>query len=219
MEIKPKIKGMTIVLIGDFNPKILSPVWHANQGLIRKEEGEKAETQIVHPDVTTFNLDWMRFQVTRNQYVLETWQETCEDILHDIVLGTFRLLRHTPLKKLGINTQSHFKIDSEEQWHEIGHKLAPKEIWKNVFKNPGMVSLTMQDMPRTDGLNGYIRVDAQPSTRVHPGVFIRVNDHYEAKDISSVTGADEIIDIFENNWNNSLEHSTNIITTLMEQLI
>jgi hypothetical protein len=43
----PEIQGMSIVLVGGFNPKIFHPAWFAAQKLIREKEAEEAN--IVFP--------------------------------------------------------------------------------------------------------------------------------------------------------------------------
>lgn len=215
----PELQITAIVLVGDFNPAIFSPTWFNNQGLIRKGEAETAETQILHPDVSSFNLEWLRCQVTRTQFVIETQQESHDDALRDLAVGTFTLLRHTPIKAMGINTQTHFKIDSVDQWHRIGHSLAPKEVWKGIFSNPGMKSLTMEDSPRADGYLGHIRVDVQPSKRVHPGLYFLINDHYNSSTNGVGTGCDEIVEILSNNWEQSRKKSSDIVNNLLEALL
>ena len=216
--IQPEMKGLSFVLRGNFNPVIFSPVWFAYERLIRKEEAEKAETQIIHPDVVTFNLDWVQLQVTRDIFSVQTMKEHYEEVLRDLVFGTFKLLKHTPLKSMGINRLEHFRIDTVEKWHEIGHTLAPKKIWNDLLENPGLNSMSITEGKRRDGLKGRIRVQVEPSTKVQPGILILVNDHFEVDDPDKTLGANEIINILENNWDKSLERSNNIITGLLERL-
>jgi hypothetical protein len=216
--IQLEIKGLSFVLRGNFNPVIFSPIWFAHEGLIRKEESKNVETQIIHPDVVSFKLDWMQLQVTRDMFSVQTMKEQYEEFLKDLVFGTFKLLRHTPLNSMGINRSEHFRIETVEKWHEIGHTLAPKKIWNDLLENPGLSSISITEGIRKDGLKGNIRVQVEPSAKVHPGIFILVNDHFEVSDSEETLGADEIINILENNWGKSLERSNNIITGLLEQL-
>ena len=213
-----EIQGLIIVVRGHFNPIIFNPVWFSSEGLIRKEEAVKAETQIVNPDVVSFNLDWLRLQVTRETFFVETTKDSYEDVLRDLVAGTFKLLRHTPLTMMGINRHLHFRTGSVEKWHQIGDILAPKKIWNTIFKKPGLKSLSILESDRDDGLKGYIQLKIEPSARVNPGLFISTNDHFQVNDADSALGADEILDILENRWQESLERSTNIVNKLLENL-
>ena len=100
----PEIQGMSIVLVGSFNPKIFHPAWFAAQKLIREKEAEEANIEVVTPAVAKFSLDWMRLQVIQEQFVVETTQEPYYEILRDLVVGAFSFLNHTPVTMLGINT-------------------------------------------------------------------------------------------------------------------
>ena len=67
MQPDAEIRGMSIVLLGDFNPKIFQPAWFGGHGLIRPTEADEAEVEIVHSEVTKFRLDWVVLQVTRDR--------------------------------------------------------------------------------------------------------------------------------------------------------
>lgn len=211
-------QNFSIVLRGTFNPIIFSPVWFSSEKLIRREEAEKAVIRLVHSDLVTFNLDWLKLEVTRDRFFAETIKEPYEEILRDLVSGTFKLLRHTPLKQMGINRTKHFKINSVEKWHEIGHTLAPKNIWNDILDNPGLTSISISEATRRDGLKGQITVTLEPSRIVDPGIFISINDHFEVQNSKTTLGADEIIDILEKSWEDSSTRSKDIVSELLEKL-
>jgi hypothetical protein len=208
----------TVVLVGDFNPKIFQPAWFGAQELIQSAEVESAKIDIVHSEVVIFTLDWLRLEITRDRFSAGTQQEPFEEVVRDLVVGTFRTLRHTPLRMLGINQEAHFRLDSEDRWHAIGHALAPKAIfWEGLIDKPGTASLTVTG-PRPDGIKGQVSVTVEPSRIFHPGLYIRVNDHFDCGGGSEYApGADKIIDILESCWVESRKRSSNIFEHLMEQ--
>lgn len=215
-----KIQGHSIILLGNFNPIIFQPAWFSAKELLAQAEAEAAKVEIIHPDAAIFSLEWMRLEVTRERLMVETTQESYYEVIRDLILGMFSLLSHTPLKKMGINTNMHFLIENEEQWHNIGHRLAPKDLWKDILQSPGMGSLTMIESTRRDGLKGSISVKIEPSVKVLPwGVFINVNDHIEAKDADAIIGSDEIMNILRSSWKDCHERAKNIIYTLLERLL
>jgi hypothetical protein len=163
-----------------------------------------------------FSLEWLALQVTREQCALTTTQEPYYVVMRDLIVGTFNLLQHTPLHKLGINIDMHFRMDAEASWHAFGHRLAPKDLWKDTLTNPGMRSLTIEGQ-RPDAFRGYIRVQVEPSLKIHPGVSCRVNDHYEIETLQPGTGSDAMLDIFQRAWGASLTRSNHIIATLLER--
>ncbi|MDA8305753.1 MAG: hypothetical protein M0Z81_02840 [Deltaproteobacteria bacterium] len=208
--------GSHIVLIGDFNPKIFQPAWFGAQDLIRQSEVEDATIQIVSSEIVIFTLDWLRLEVTRERFSAGTTQDPYHPFIMELVLGTFRLLRHTPLRMMGINREAHYKMNSEERWHAIGHKLVPKKMWEGLLTKPGMASLTVSGI-RPDSHKGSILVTIEPSMQFRPGIYVRVNDHFESSLVQSASGADEIIDILAANWKESYDRASGIITKLMEE--
>ena len=49
------IDEITVVLLGDFNPKIFHPMWFANHGVLREAEATEATIEVVHSDVCSFS--------------------------------------------------------------------------------------------------------------------------------------------------------------------
>jgi hypothetical protein len=215
-DIRPEIQGASIVLIGDFNPKIFQPAWFASQDLIRNEEAQNAEIQIVHQALVDFSLEWLKVQVRQDRFSAGTHLSPYYTPLKDFVVGTFRILRHTPIRMMGINCDYHLSIGSEDRWHALGHRLTPKEIWERVLEKPGMRSLSVEGV-RPDQHKGRLLVRVEPSVRIKYGVFITVNDHYELKDTDSPLGCDKIIDILAESWEVSVSRSNEIAFKILEE--
>ena len=216
----PEQQASSIVFIGSFNPKIFQPAWFVKEGLIQKQEGDEADIEIMHNEVVSFGLHWLKLEVRRDKFQVNTSQENFYEFLKDLALGTFKLLKHTPIYQMGINLHMHFRMDSENEWHNFGHKLTPKEIWNEVLAGPGMLKLSMQgDLNRND-LNGYRQVTVEPSPKVPNGVYFTVNDHYEVKDkkIENVVSCEEIVGILETKWRESIKASKEIIYQLLENV-
>ena len=216
----PDQQASSIVFIGSFNPKIFQPAWFVKEGLIQKQEGDEADIEIMHNEFVSFGLHWLKLTVTRDKFQVATSQESFYEFLRDLAFGTFKVLKHTPISQMGINLHMHFRMNSEKEWHDFGHKLTPKEIWNKVLTKPGMLKLTIQGDTNRCNLNGYRQVTVEPSKKVPNGVFLTVNDHYQVKDkeIKNVSGCEEIIGILETKWNESIEGSKKIIYQLLESI-
>lgn len=210
-----KIRRVSIVFLGDFNTKIFQPSWFAREKLIKNEEADKADIVIIHPEITNFNLDWLKFEVRPNRLFMGTEKDPFHEPLKDLAIGTFKLLRHTPIRSMGINVDVHFDSKSKELWHAYGDKITPKEIWQDILKKPGLLNVTIESQ-RTDDYKGIIVVRIGPSPERRPGVYIFVNNHFEKKDQDS-KGCEEIMDIFKKSWSKSLKDSAKIITTLWDK--
>lgn len=209
-ELRPELEGVTIVLRGAFNPRIFQPAWFASEDLVRKGEADAAEIEVIHKEIAVLSLGNFKLQVMEDRFTASTSDAPSVEPLRDLVLATFRLLRHTPIIQMGINTDAHFKLASEDAWHELGHKLAPKEHWSGLLENPGMKTLVMQGA-RPDEYDGHIHVRVEPTTKakVHPGIFVSVNDHCQLE-AETVTGAEKILLILENGFEASVKRARDI---------
>src|SRR5947209_8800088 len=104
-----ELQETSIVLIGHFNPLIFRPSWFASRGLIGQEEAEKAAVDVIHAEVVSFALDWLRLQVQRERFVAQSDQEPFVRV-SDLVIGCFSRLKDTPISKMGINRRVHIKL-------------------------------------------------------------------------------------------------------------
>ena len=214
----PQLRGLSIVIVGAFNPTIFQPMWFAEEKLLTVEEAEHAEVQIIHADVTAFQLPWIGLSVERERFTANSIAEPYFERLVDVVVGTFERLRHTPLRMLGINNEVHYKADSFEEWHELGHRLAPKPFWDKFFKKPGLQSLTIRQVPRDDQEGGYVDVTVEPSTRVMPGVYVRINDHFAPSDAAESLGATKILKLLQDRWVSSNQFADRVFSGVAEAL-
>jgi hypothetical protein len=189
---KLELSGVTVVAVGAFNPAIFQPRWLVDNELLAETDAEAAQEQLViTPQLTVFTGGWLSLQVTRDQAVFSTVEEARELDLRDLVKNIFELLPYTPLRAIGINADSHFRVASEEAWHELGDTVLPKDRWEPLFaaedqewlKRPGdkvsgLRSMTVESW--RPNRRDYVRVQVEPSTRITPnGVYVGVNSHYQ----------------------------------------
>lgn len=204
-----EMEGIEIVLIGNFNPKIFQPAWLAAEKLIGPQEAEGARIDVIHPELASFALDRAVIQVTTERFVATTSRPDHYELCRDLTMGIFQLLRFTPVAKMGINRNLHYRMPSEAAWHELGYKYAPKDPWAGVLSKPGLKSLLMQDV-RPDSHAGFVFVRVEPSGKVHPGVYVNVNDHYDSPVVDPAQGCSDMINILRTSWSSSFARSTKI---------
>jgi hypothetical protein len=201
------IQGVSIVLRGDFSPAIFHPAWFAANGLIRDQEADAAQVELIHSKVAAFTVEWLQLMVTEDRLQASTTQQSYDDPLRDLVLGVLSLLPSTPLRQVGINCDFDFELATAEAWHTVGHRLAPKQVWSAVLKEPGMRSLTMEGQ-RADGRRGYVQVRVEPSSAFVRGIHVHVNDHYELEpETRGVYGTSHATQILTEQWRESLTRS------------
>jgi hypothetical protein len=211
----PDIAGLNIVLVGDFNPAILQPAWLAANDLLRWEEADSANIQIVSRDVTIFSTDWVELAATPDRFQVTSAAAPSYKLVRDLIIGVFRLLPHTPIRALGINRNYHFRVPDQKTWDAFGDKIAPKDLWQDVLVDPGTRSLIMLGK-RPDEYAGNFVVQVEPSLRFQ-GIYIATNDHFQL-DAMEVATAEGMADILGSEWEASEERANNTTTRLLSAL-
>lgn len=228
MRIQPELSEVAIVILGSLNPRIFTPDWFARYGLLPAKDADGATIDVVHAQITSFRTDWLRLSVQQDRFQAST--TTAPYIrLSDLVVRTFKeFLPHTPLAKLGINRFVHFDVGSFEARDRIGEMLAPKGPWGDWVRylsaddekrRGGMTSLTMVQKKVEDRTKGYIQATVQPSNRIgrgRTGIYMHVNDHYEAEEPDKVAGSDEIVATLIERFDDSIRRSEWIIDQIMK---
>lgn len=228
MQIEPEISGISIVLVGNLNPRIFTPDWFARHGLFTAKEAEAAEISVIHAAISHFRMESLTFRVEQERFIIDTYEPPYVRAF-DLAVRTFReLLPQTPIHMLGINRDVHFDVGDFETRDRIGTKLAPKEPWGAWARSiaagdkdghGGLRSLTMEQQNLDDRPKGYVRAKIEPSAKVgdgRSGIYMQINDHYEVKDKSDVMGSEEILSLLESNFEESLKRSDWIIDQIMK---
>jgi hypothetical protein len=210
-----EIDSASIVILGSFNPAIFHPSWFKANGLIKPEEADKAKLEVTSPLISIFGVEWFRLQVETQKFVIQTENETHFELVSDLVMGTFSLLEHTPVTAIGLNRSMHFKMDSEESWNAFGDRIAPKDYWQDALREPGLVSLVMQGPKQrpNKGTDDRINVRVESSTRIIPGIFIDVNNHFEIKD----NDIQKVLNILKESWRDVLINSRRIADQIIKE--
>jgi hypothetical protein len=202
-----EINGASIVLVGSFNPAIFQPEWFARNGLLPPGEIEDAKLSLVHPQVSQFETERFAFQITLDRFSVQGKPNATGGPLRDLVAGTFYILEHTPVTVMGLNRMMHFAMGSEDAWHKLGDKLAPKEAWREVLAHrPGLRSLdilSQEDPP--NGQSMVVRV--QPSLSIKWGVYFETNEQFPAP---KERGLENMMETLQNRWEDSQRNGERI---------
>ncbi len=226
MRIEPEISDVSLVILGKFNPAIFTPDWFGWRGFLTERVVRSAELKIAQPRVTAFQADWLTLEVVQERFSISTTQLPYVR-LADLVCRIFREeLFHTPLNAVGINRQVHFLVRDFTERDRIGRTLAPVEPWgewshdlQPDARHGGMTSLTMTQVKLPGRSPGdHMGVTVQPSNRVgegERGVYVQVNDHYMTEDPDGRTATEEIVDLLEKSFDESIRRAEKIIDHVM----
>ena len=204
-------KSASIVLRGHLCAvERMNPLWMAKQELLRREEIENAEINIVSPAITAFRLDWLNFEAQEDRILLETKDIAYYEVIRDLCVGLIHLSEKPSIRTLGLNCHLCYEFTSVKEWHNLGHTLAPKAVWKPLLVDPGMEKISILDY-REDP-KGYVKVEVFPPKGRENIVIFAINNHYsmEEKDIGFVEQT------LLNYWLSDIEFSTKITTQILE---
>jgi hypothetical protein len=214
-----RLQGVTVIVLGSFNPRIFEPLWLSSHDLVAEPEAIAAERELIDKDFARIVFPWATLIVLGDRLQVESAGETVSQAqVRDLLVGILRLLPHTPVAMVSIQHGGHVQLDSEEQWHSVGHELAPKEVWSDILEQPGMFDFAMMGK-RTDDLQGSIKVRIQPSQVVHPGLFVNINDEFVVAEQDKLEPARHGADLLEQTWPEAEKRVETIRASLFERLI
>ncbi len=212
----PTVQAASIVLLGSFNPRLFQPLWLATQDLVSATEADRAEIQLISPALTILNVGPFSLQVLDDRFVAETIHIPYFSPLRDLVVGIFRLLRHTPARALGINRSMHFKPEENLSWRGFDASVQASVPWTEALTEPEMVGLDLRSRRDNSPVEGYVQLHLEPSQREKEGIFIRVNDHYQVAGENSQAGLQSITEIVAAEFTQSLDRSLSLAKRTLE---
>lgn len=225
MRIEPEISGVSVVLLGSFNPAIFTPAWFALHEILPRGVVENADLQVAHNQLVAFSTEWLQIQVTPDSFQAETQQDPLVRV-RDFVIRTFKeFLPHTPIEALGIDRYVHFRAPDAAARERIGRMLAPVEPWGECAEllqlgadQNGMVSLSMrQSRPEGRPPGGQINVKVEPSILIGDGrlgIYVQINDYY-AINTAAADGRAELLGFLEDGFESSVRRADGIVDHVM----
>jgi len=207
--LRPEVDAASIVLLGAFNPAIIRPAWLTRVGLIAEEELTENSVTVVSREVTQLATDILDVQALQQQLTVATARAQPE-VVRDFVVGLLTELPHTPVARLGINREAHYRMPDQESWHRLGHMLVPVENWP-FLQNPGLRSTIVQG-ERPDGRKGHVWLRVEPSTSIPLGVFMQQNDHFELGQEATGEDARKLI---TDAWSDSMKRARSALDSIL----
>jgi hypothetical protein len=227
MEATDELSGFSIIAVGSFNPAIFQPQWFASKDLLPTNLVEHAETSVVvTPQLTAFIADWLQLQVTEDQASFSTVNTARARDLRDLARSILDLLPETPVDGIGLNSDSHWRVETEDGWHALGDKWLPKDFWEPLFdggdwkrrgdgRAVGLRDLNIE-VAREDE-QGFVRVQVAPSVRVIPsGVYINVNSHFQLSTKDARGTGQQASRAIDEHWDGERENHESLISSLLD---
>lgn len=186
------IDGMAVVVLGGFAPRKITARWLRQKDLIGAEDFESYDAEYVGPHATIGSFGSIQLKVLENALEVATEEPADVETARDLALGILLSKGTSGIAAMGINRTVHFAAELAT-YHAIGDTLTPKSVWNGLLHLPGMASVAIAGQ-RDDGYGGIINVQVQPSTKIQPGVFVSVNDHYTLTQTEILDDRDALLD-------------------------
>jgi hypothetical protein len=218
--LRQESREASIVSLGEFNPAIYQPHWFSSMNLIRREEAAESKVTLIHQEAAVFSTDWLKVEVTGDRFAVATGDPAKFLPLRDVATGTFRILEHTPVRAVGLNSIHHFSTGSVDDWHAIGDHFAPKPSWGKILEKPGLRILVMEGRRHASPAK-YVWVRIEPATRkVGQGIDISVNEHFDLdKGSTPQERMQSYLATIEEHWEGFLQYADGVCDELFRQAL
>jgi hypothetical protein len=210
----PDIDGLYIVLAGNLNPAIFQPIWLAQHGIVTQEEAENATIEIIRPEIATYDLNPFRFTVQPERFQIETLRPDQSFRMSEIVGQIFRILSETPVRQMALHRTMHFKLGSTEEWHNIGHRLVPKDSWRGIMEDPGMLSVIVKGT-RVSRDSKFFQVQCEPSRKVEHGLYVQTTEHFDNPTASALW----VEEVLTKSWGEAQSYALTAAQKLIENVL
>jgi hypothetical protein len=204
--------GYSIVIIGKFDPSLVQPSILLKNGLINEGDAAGLTYEALMKDLAVLSMPWITLAVEPEKLsASSTAGYPVGEPIRDFVLDLLDIMPVKQYNAIGINRDTHLPLQSNETYDalverlggfgrgELGPMLADiDEASGKTLVNLRMNSLSFQAQ-RDDGTHGSVSIRIERSVRIVPGVYVQINDHFEA-DPAVDTGPDELVKRLTDGW-------------------
>lgn len=211
-----EIYSLGIAILGNFNPAIFTPHWLANKGIIRNSEADSAITEIIHPEISRFELlDWLSVEVSPSRADFKTRRQSEFIAMRDLVLSVFTVLKETPVQAMGINHLMHFSLRDYKEYENFGYWLSPVKEFSDVLNEPKLQNIQYVETPPQDKEEGSIRLIISPSDLIpdKKSVLFNCNHHF----INDDKTTKDFLEILIKKWDVSFERANKLNQAIWER--
>lgn len=195
--------GTTVVLLGAFNPRIFQPMWFAARGLLAESDVD-AQSVIVSDGFSAFSTNVATMFCAQERCQFSASNNTpSPDVVRDLVVGTFSILKETPIWEVGINHTGHIPA-SVRRWDDVVAQFGDPHRSYELLPDQYVLTIELR-APRQDRYDGSRTAQLQPSRRLEGGVYFNLNDDVVLRppEDRQGLGAVEALDAIDDIWDGS----------------
>lgn len=232
---KPDSSVVSIVLVGTFAPsKFLLPALAESDVLSSGDIASASYEMLLKDQAVQITFPWGSMAVLQDRFTIEVAQAPYVRGA-DLLLKCVReVATGSVVRQMGINLKADYIYQDPAARDMLGRRLMPASAWgawgKGVEKSQDLPATSLmhgglacavlrQQKKEVNGVEGYVdaRVDAARPTSAGWGVFVSVNDHYQASGPSSggyktsdAVATAALLDVLQDSFDESVASSIEI---------
>lgn len=210
----PEEKNLSIVLIGNFNPRIFHPQWFSDYGIISESDLDfilENDDVLVHKQITQFKSSWFQLEVTESRMQISCTQEAYFEPILDLLSSTFTVLSHTPVNQFGINLSIWQRFEHAEDSNKFEKEYLPSTGLSKLDTN--VTTFNTKSAFIDDRIKVGKSCHIEFSKQLLNKYMININQHFELD--STFNGA-EFIKILGKDGRNAMNISDDVLKSIIE---
>jgi hypothetical protein len=225
--------GYSIVLVGRFDPMSFQPSMLLKNGLLNEADLADLSYEMLFKEVCIIRLPWLVLTVEPQKLsAITTLQTPAAEPIRDFVLDFAEELPDGRFTALGINRDTHIAIKSNEHYEmlleRITASLSPFGLskdglerepldWHGILQPTVLRSIAFQGQ-RDDDTRGMALVRLEPSTRLSPGIYILVNDHFDADPSRLDAEPKHLLSQLSSGWVSAMQRAESVVEVIRKDL-
>ena len=187
MEISILSQNISIVIVGQFYPESLDPIWMVKRGILQLEDLDKGFQ--LNPDTLSFRTKKFEVVITRSRIQVVSFEISESDIIVDFVVKLLKCKKPSKIDAVGINSEKVFTLLNEIDILAFCHHFAPLDSLSPVSYNAIIVDVTWQSWEEKQtekspqkliSLKRITNDERYPSFRFSENNHHKINSEYAA---------------------------------------
>lgn len=180
----------TIVIAGQFHPGVFTPDWFQSHQIVSKEDCDNAKIKFIDASTVHIDFGWFGWFSDPQKAMIELNTDGYDDQLLDLTRSILTMFAYTKVTAIGINFTFSINMNSGDDWHTIGHAIAPKDMWKSSFGHEDLHYGLKETAIQVDdyyGKGSSLNMSLKTANNVNDKknrhrLLIEFNNHFEMPD-------------------------------------
>lgn len=174
-------QNISIVLLGNFNPETLGPIWMVKKNILSVvdlKNGIKSS-----PDCMDFETQKFKVLITRDRIQVVSFDISNSDVISSFVVKLL-MCKKEEVKAVGVNSQKIFALFNGPDILKFCHRFAPLDALTPISCNSLMINmewLTWEEPQTNSSPRKKVTLKRMRLDDENPSFSISVNNHFRVE--------------------------------------